>query len=61
MGRIKTAFIKRIGKELYEKHSEEFTGDFSKNKMVVNKLVDSKSKKMTNVLTGYLTKLKQRE
>jgi len=61
MGRIKTAFVKRIGKDVYEKHSSMFTPDFSKNKQVVKQFLDVKSKKMLNIITGYVTSLKTQE
>jgi small subunit ribosomal protein S17e len=59
MGRIKTSFIKHVGQELYQKHSEEFSTDFSKNKEVVNSLVTTESKKLRNIIAGYITNLKR--
>jgi len=61
MGRIKTSFVKSIAKDLFEKHSDKFTTDFSKNKELVKELVDMKSKKLRNIVSGYLTKLKKQE
>jgi len=58
MGRIKTSFAKHVGQELYGKHSDLFTADFSKNKQVLKQLAIIKSKKLTNVITGYITSLK---
>jgi len=40
-----------------ELHSNEFTNDFEKNKQLVNKLVDVKSKRLRNVIAGYITRL----
>ena len=57
MGRIKTVPIKRITHRLMELHSNEFTNDFEKNKQLVNKLVDVKSKRLRNVIAGYITRL----
>lgn len=59
MGRIKTTFVKNISNELFSKHSEEFSTDFSKNKEVVDKFLNVKSKKMRNIIAGYLTSLKK--
>ena len=59
MGRIKTSFIKRIGKELFEENSEKFSNDFTKNKEVLKTLVKIKSRKLMNVLAGYVTSLKK--
>jgi small subunit ribosomal protein S17e len=61
VGRIKTSFIKNLGNELYEKFSDKFSDDFEKNKKLIDELVDLKSKKLRNVLTGYITKLKKKE
>ncbi|HKZ45107.1 MAG TPA: 30S ribosomal protein S17e [archaeon] len=61
MGRIKTSFIKHVGKELFEKHPEKFGIDFEKNKPAVDEFVDVKSKKMRNIIAGYLTTLKRQE
>lgn len=61
MGRIKTTFIKNIGNDLFSKHSEEFSRDFSKNKETVDKFLIVKSKKMRNIIAGYMTSLKNQE
>ena len=61
MGRIKTTFIKRKTKELLKKHGENFSADFSQNKVQANKLIIVGSKKMRNVVAGYMTRLKQQE
>jgi len=57
MGRIKTLLIKRITHKLVELHENEFTGDFKKNKEIVNKLISTPSKKLRNVIAGYVTRL----
>lgn len=56
MGRIKTISIKTLGNELIREHSDKFTNDFEKNKEILSKIKDVKSKKMKNVLAGYITK-----
>lgn len=61
MGRIKTSFVKNIGKRLYEKYAEKFTTDFFKNKEIVRQLVEIDSKKLCNVIAGYITRLKKQE
>ena len=57
MGRIKTKMVKRISKELMELHSEDFKDDFSENKKILEKFAEIKSKKLRNVIAGYLTRL----
>ena len=61
MGRIKTRFIKNLAKDLIEKEPDKFSTDYKKNKDVVKQLVDIKSKKMRNIVAGYITSLKGRE
>lgn len=60
MGRIKTSLIKRVTKELIEKHKGEFTEDFSKNKVVVSKHAVIQSKKLRNIVAGFATRLTRR-
>ena len=61
MGRIKTTMIKNIGEKLYKEHKVEFTTDFDKNKEIVKKYVGIPSKKLRNVVAGYITRLKKIE
>jgi len=56
MGRIKTALIKRITFKLLEKHKGKFTMDFKKNKELVEEFTDVSSRKLRNVIAGYLTR-----
>jgi small subunit ribosomal protein S17e len=56
MGRIKTIPIKSLGDRLLEEHADKFTTDFETNKKVIDSLKDMNSKKMRNVLAGYITK-----
>ena len=57
MGRIKTAQIKRITKQLMKEHAAEFSPDFSKNKEIVSKYTDITSSKIRNVVAGYAARL----
>lgn len=57
MGRIKTALIKRVTFKLLEKHKEKFTTDFTKNKELVGQFTDVTSRKIRNIIAGYLTRL----
>ncbi len=56
MGRIKTQQIKSKGEELYTLHGKEYTTDFVENKVVVGKHATVRSKKLRNVLAGYMTR-----
>ncbi|MBD3202855.1 30S ribosomal protein S17e [Candidatus Woesearchaeota archaeon] len=57
MGRIKTQKIKRATEELIEKHGDKFKKNFKENKEILNELVDVPSKKMRNILAGYITRI----
>lgn len=61
MGRIKTKLIKRKTHELKAAHSEHFTTDFEQNKQITNKFTVLKSKKIRNIIAGYMTRLKRAE
>lgn len=61
MGRIKTSFIKNVAKELFKKYGEKFTNDFEKNKELVKEFCEIKSKRLRNMIAGYITSLKKRE
>ncbi|HLD12700.1 MAG TPA: 30S ribosomal protein S17e [Candidatus Nanoarchaeia archaeon] len=57
MGRIRSTAVKRTGKKLLLLQRAKVALDFSSNKKVVDELVDVRSKKLRNVLAGYLTKI----
>ncbi|MFH1439737.1 MAG: 30S ribosomal protein S17e [Candidatus Woesearchaeota archaeon] len=57
MGRIKTALIKRMGRKLHNLHEDNFSESFEENKSKVSELAEIRSKKMRNVITGYVTRL----
>ncbi len=56
MGRIKTAFVKRVSKQLLEKYKDRFKETFEENKKIVNELVEYPSKKIKNQIAGYITR-----
>lgn len=57
MGRVKTTQIKRVTKKLIENHANEFKKDFNSNKKIVEKFIYVKSKKLRNIIAGYVTRL----
>jgi small subunit ribosomal protein S17e len=61
MGRIKTQQIKRITFDLVRKHRESFTKDFDENKKKLEEFAEIRSKKLRNMIAGYVTRLVQRE
>ena len=56
MGRIKTQQIKSAGNEIWEKFGQKFSKDFAKNKEALPQVAVIHSKKIRNILAGYLTK-----
>ncbi len=57
MGRIKTQLTKSVSLKLVKSHGEDFTKEFEKNKDLVRKFADVPSKKIRNVIAGYITRL----
>ncbi len=61
MGRIKTRLAKAATLDLVEKHRDELTTDFDKNKEVISSKLDVPSKKLRNIIAGYATRMKKAE
>ena len=61
MGRIKTAMIKSITLKLYHKNKDLFKEKFDDNKLILNDLIKTESKKLRNIIAGYLTRLVKQE
>ena len=57
MGRIKTQLVKRASMQLFKNNREELKTDFEGNKEVVSSLISVQSKKLRNIIAGYLTRL----
>lgn len=56
MGRIKTTLIKRISMEIVNKHGDLLKSNFEENKKLIEELTDVKSKKLRNIIAGYVTR-----
>ena len=61
MGRIKTTVIKRVGMKAYDNNKEKFTEDFNNNKKEIDKMIKIPSKRLRNIVAGYVTSLARRE
>lgn len=57
MGRIKTLQIKRLTNEIFEKFKDKITRDYVKNKEFLEQKAEFRSKKIKNIIAGYLTRL----
>lgn len=60
MGRVKTMMIKRSANKLLKDYKDSFNSDFKYNKIQVVKFADIRSKKIRNVLAGYISRLIKR-
>lgn len=61
MGRTKTKLVKRIAEKLVKEHAQEFTPEFDKNKVMVEKYTNVSSSKMRNTIAGYTSRLVKRK
>ncbi len=61
MGRIKTKLVKRTGEELISTYQDKFSGDFEDNKKLLPGLAEMNSKKLKNIIAGYITRLVKRK
>ncbi|MEE9525791.1 MAG: 30S ribosomal protein S17e [Candidatus Woesearchaeota archaeon] len=57
MGRIKTKLIKRISLKIFKLHSDDLKDNFEENKVKVSEYADIPSKKIRNIIAGYVTRL----
>ena len=57
MGRIRSTFFKRTGTNLVKKHPDKFKSDFQHNKTMISEVAEIHSKKLRNVIAGYITHL----
>jgi len=57
MGRIKTQLVKRTTLGLYKEKKDIFKKSFEDNKLLVSESLDFPSKKIRNVVAGYITRL----
>ncbi len=61
MGRIKTQQIKRVTFELMDLHRDSFKKDFTENKKLIENFAEIRSKKLRNMIAGYVTRLMRKE
>ncbi len=61
MGRIKTSKIKRVSKEIMKKYKDGLTENYEENKAFITDKITVSSKKLRNIIAGYLTRLIRNE
>jgi small subunit ribosomal protein S17e len=57
MGRIKTKLVKRASREFVKDFGSDCKTDFSSNKNLISEKMDFQSKKIRNLVAGYVTRL----
>ncbi len=57
MGNVRTEKVKRIARELFRRYPDRFTADYEQNKKMLSSLVNLPSKKLRNMIAGYITGL----
>jgi small subunit ribosomal protein S17e len=61
MGRIKTTLIKRTAHKIFNDDPSKFKKDFEGNKIIVSESIQTESKKLRNIIAGYVTRLAQKK
>jgi len=57
LGNVRPEKVKRVARELFEKHPTMFTTDFDQNKKLLEKMMSTPSKSLRNMIIGYVTRL----
>jgi len=57
LGNVRTEKVKRIARELVRRYPDRFTADYEENKKVLMGLLNLPSKKLRNMIAGYVTSL----
>lgn len=56
MGRVRAGFVKRQAEDLLQKYKTQFSIKFEENKKKVVELAEVPTKKLRNLIAGYITK-----
>ncbi|MCW6158227.1 MAG: 30S ribosomal protein S17e [Thermoplasmatales archaeon] len=55
MGAIRPTLVKTVARQVYDEYEQHLSKDFEHNKEIVNKVIPDASKKLRNLVTGYVT------
>jgi small subunit ribosomal protein S17e len=61
MGKVKTTQIKRTSNKIMRINPGKFTTNFEKNKKLLPEVAEIRSKKLRNIIAGYLIRLVKKE
>jgi len=56
MGRILHGKFRRVAEEILKKYEEFFTTDYLKNRRILEIVADISSKRLKNMIAGYITR-----
>ena len=59
MGRIKTKKIKRVSEDIVRDHGDKLNADYEHNKQLIDGMATIPSKKLRNIIAGYVTRIKK--
>jgi len=57
LGNVRTEKVTRVARELFRRYPDRFTADYEQNKKMLMSLVNLPSKKLRNMIAGYITGL----
>ncbi|MEB3825514.1 MAG: 30S ribosomal protein S17e [Desulfurococcales archaeon] len=57
MGKVRPTVVKRTARKLLSKYGDIFTDSFEENKVIIEQLIEYKSKRVRNRIAGYITHL----
>ena len=59
MGRVRPHFIKRLARDMVDKHGDKFGEDFEENKEILKEMDSYESRKLRNRVAGYIVRVVQ--
>ena len=61
MGKVKTTQIKRASNKIIKNNPGKFKKSFEENKKLLPEVAEIRSKKLRNIIAGYITRLVKKE
>lgn len=55
MGAIRPTLVKTVARQIFDQYEDSLGKDFGKNKEIVEKVIPEASKKLRNLVAGYVT------
>ncbi|MFX0063314.1 MAG: 30S ribosomal protein S17e [Candidatus Hermodarchaeota archaeon] len=61
MGKVRPSNIKTLARIIVKQYEEHLSEDFDENKILIEKIVELRSKRFRNSVAGYVTRLMRRK